>query len=80
MSVVGVVDHNYGPDGAKSEEVLTMSPVAKSTAYPKDGSDEDNSYARWSPSGSLSLTVANHNLWEQFKVGDKFYLDFTPAE
>lgn len=60
-------------------EVLKMRAVPKSTAYPDDGSDEDNTYAKWSPCGELSITVANPMLWGEFKPGDKFYLDFTPA-
>ncbi len=53
--------------------------VAKSGAYPEDGSDEDNSFARWSPSGSLSISIQNPNLFGKFTVGQKFYVDFTEA-
>ena len=62
-----------------TSEVLVMAPVAKSTAYPTDGSDEDNSFARWTPSGSISLTVNNPALLGQFRVGQKLYVDFTDA-
>jgi len=62
-----------------SMERLTFSAVAKSGSYPADGSDEDNTYAKYSPSGSLSLTVANPNLLGKFKQGEKYYLDFTLA-
>ena len=48
--------------------------------YPPDGSDEDNNYAKWSPQGELTLTVANPALLGQFKQDQKFYLDFTPAD
>lgn len=61
-------------------EVISMNAVAKSSSYPADGSDEDNSYARWSPSGELKLTVANTALHGRFKPGQKFYFDFLPAE
>jgi len=61
-------------------ETLHFYPVAKSGTYPEDGSDEDNTYARWSPSGELKLTVANPALHGKFKPGDKFYLDFVKAE
>lgn len=62
------------------QEQLIFSAVSKSGAYPADGLDEDNTYAKFSPSGSLSLTVANPNLIGKFEVGQKFYLDFTPCE
>lgn len=60
-------------------EVLKFSAVSKSTAYPADGSDEDNSYARWTPSAELSINVQNSALKGKIAVGDKFYVDFTPA-
>jgi hypothetical protein len=71
---VASVDHRGGT------EVLMMNAVAKNGAYPADGHDEDNSYARWSPYGALELHVANPALHGKFKRGDKFYVDFTPAD
>ncbi|WP_204367562.1 hypothetical protein [Janthinobacterium sp. HH01] len=47
---------------------------------PPDGSDEDNSFARWTPSAELTMTINNPDLLGKFKVGDKFYVDFTPAD
>lgn len=61
-------------------EVLNMVCVAKAGGYPPDGMDEDNSFALWSPSGTLKLTVANPDLHGKFKPGDRFYVDFTKAE
>lgn len=58
-------------------EKLEFTAVSKSTAYPADGSDEDNTYAKFSPTGSLTLTVANPALAGRFKPGQRFYLDFT---
>jgi len=60
-------------------ELLTFNAVAKSTSYPEDGSDEDNSYARWSPSREIKLTVANPALHGKLAIDEKFYVDFTPA-
>lgn len=56
-------------------ETLYFNPVAASK-YPADGSDENNSYAKWSPSGMLSLSVANPALHGKFDQGQEFYLDF----
>lgn len=61
-------------------EVLTMRPVCKKDGYPEDGSDEDNTFAKFSPSGSLELVVANPAIIGQFNPGDTYYLDFTKAE
>ena len=59
-------------------EVLEFSAVA-ANAYPADGSDENNTYAKFSPSADLKLTVANPALLGQFNPGATYYLDFTPA-
>lgn len=60
-------------------EALRFSAVSKSTAYPADGSDEDNSYGRWTPSAELSINIQNPALKGKIVVGDTFYVDFTPA-
>lgn len=61
-------------------ETLHFHAVAKSGAYPADGSDEDNTFAKFSPSGTLTLQVANPALIGKFSPGEKFYLDFVKAE
>ena len=60
-------------------EVLHFHAVAASS-YPEDGTDENNTYARFSPSGKLSLTVANPALRGKFAPGEEYYLDFTKAK
>jgi hypothetical protein len=69
----------YPEEGEATQETLTFNFPAKDGAYPADGSDEDQQFARFSPSGALSLTVANPALLGKFAVGDTFYLDFVPA-
>ena len=59
---------------------IKMVPVCRSTPYPSDGSDEDNTFAKFSPSGSFELTIANPALVGQFRPGQKYYVDFTPVE
>lgn len=61
-------------------ENLTMNPVCKSSSYGTDGLDEDNTFAKFSPSGEFKLMVTNPALHGQFNPGDKFYVDFTPAQ
>ena len=65
--------------GSVTSERLQLSGVAKSGAYPADGSDEDNSFAKWSPSVSMDFHIANPALFGKFNVGDTFYVDFSPA-
>lgn len=70
----------YPEEGTATQETLTFNFPAKGSPYPDDGSDEDQQFAKFSPAGSLSLTVANPNLLGKFAVGDTFYLDFVPTE
>ena len=78
MQVGFVQAHFHGPENAKSGETLTMHAVAASK-YPEDGSDEDNSYAKFSPGANLTINIANPALFGGFKIGEKYYVDFTPA-
>lgn len=57
-------------------ERLKFSAVGKVEGYAADGSDEDNTYARYTPQASLMVMVANPVLMGQVAPGDKFYVDF----
>jgi hypothetical protein len=61
----------------EGQDRIICSAVAKSGAYPEDGADEDNTFAKFSPAGDLSLTIANPALVGKIEPGKKFYLDFT---
>ena len=67
------VTRGVGIDRINCNEVAAKS-------YGNDGLDEDNTYAKFSPSGSLELSIANPALLGVIQPGQKFYLDFTPAE
>jgi hypothetical protein len=54
-------------------EVVSMSAVHGNAT-----NDEDNSFAKTTPSGKVELTVANKELHGVYKPGDVFYVDFTP--
>ena len=59
-------------------ERLKFSAVA-AKGYPADGSDEDNTYAKFSPSADLTIHVANPALIGKFNPGETYYVDFTPV-
>lgn len=61
-------------------EILKFRAVGKSGGYPPDGSDEDNTFAKFSPAATLDLTVANPALLGQFEPGQRYYVDFTEAD
>ncbi|WP_223479269.1 hypothetical protein [Oricola indica] len=73
LRVAGVYKREDG------SEDLTFFAVAKNSAYPEDGSDENNTYAKWSPSAEFKLHCCNPALYGQFKEGEEYYVDFTPA-
>ncbi|WWT39811.1 hypothetical protein [Microcystis phage Mwe-JY25] len=63
---------------ARETEILHFHGVAASL-YPADGSDENNTFAKFSPSANLTIVIANPALIGQFAPGDTFYVDFIPA-
>lgn len=73
---VNKVEKNGEPTTSIS---LSMAPVT-SRPFDPDGVSEDNSYSRWTPSGALSLSITNPNLFGKFTVGQKFYVDFMEAQ
>lgn len=75
------VDHSEtgGPNGGPSDR-LYFTGVSRPCAYPADGTDEDNSFALWTPSVDLNMVVNNPALVGVFKYGDTFYVDFIPIE
>jgi hypothetical protein len=54
--------------------------VSGTWPYPADGSDENNTYAKFSPMAEARFGIANPNLRDAFAVGDEFYADFTLAK
>lgn len=63
---------------SESFEKLHFYPVTDKP-YGPDGENEDNTFARWTPSGELTLGITNPALIGTFKEGEKYYLDFTLA-
>ncbi|HET6631497.1 MAG TPA: hypothetical protein VFG73_02160 [Rhodanobacteraceae bacterium] len=62
-------------EGQESQN-LTFLAVAASH-YPDDGTDENNTFARWTPNAVLQITICNPELIGKFAIGDEFYVDFT---
>lgn len=45
----------------------------------KDGSEENKSFFKWTPSGMISLGCINPEAIKQFYEGQEVYVDFTSA-
>lgn len=54
--------------------------VVSMTAVNDDGIEENKRYHKYSPSGSLEITIDNPPASEYFKLGKSYYLDFTEVE
>lgn len=61
------------------QENLQFNAVGPNTSYPEDGSDENNTYARFTPVASMNITVMNPALLGLYQVGQEYYVDFTPV-
>lgn len=79
LQVSSVFPNRNSETGETASETLHFHGVAKSGGYPEDGSDEDNTFAKWSPSVNLQIQITNPALFGKFEPGQKFYVDFTPA-
>lgn len=64
----------------EGSETVRMMPVTGKEPFGPEGESEDNTYARYTPSGSLELTINNPTLRGKFTRGQTFYADFTEAE
>ena len=41
--------------------------------------DPNKSWSKWTPSGTLELTITNPEAFNQFAVGQDYFVDFTPV-
>lgn len=57
-------------------QTIKMAAVS-SKPFDAEGNSDDNSFARWTPNGSLTMDITNPALIGAINVGDQFYLDFT---
>ena len=78
MRVLLVHSNGKGPTGLPCEH-LEFGVCYKHDGYPADGTDEDNTFALFTPSASLGMTITNPALVGTFSVGDTFYVDFIPV-
>lgn len=77
VTLESVTRHQFG------SETWVFRPVCKKNGYvqsgPDAGLDEDNTFAKFSPSGRFELTVNNPALVGTLEPGEQYYVDFTPV-
>lgn len=64
----------------ETQDIIDCHAVGLSSKYPDDGTDENNTYAKYTPEGSLNLTITNPDLLGQINAGDELILDITSVD
>lgn len=44
------------------------------------GSEENKTFWKWTPAGTIQMTISNPAAIAQFEEGQEYYIDFTMAE
>jgi len=80
LETVTTVRHQWQAAGdTPTSELLKFRAVARKDSYPSDGADENNTYAKFSPSATCEITVTNPALIGKLNPGEFYYVDFTPV-
>jgi len=58
-------------------ENLHLAAVSKPEGYDSEGNDENNTFAKFTPSASAEMYINNPELKGKFKPDQEFYVDFT---
>ena len=60
-------------------EIMTFSVVCP-PKFDENGLSEDCTFSKFSPQGTIQITVTNPNLRGALEPGEKYYVDFTKTE
>ena len=64
---------------ANPAETIKMSAVCGKAPFGAAGESEDNTFARFTPSGTMELSITNPDLIGKITPGQKFSVDFHEA-
>jgi hypothetical protein len=70
--------HSEKQEGANYQNV-SLNAVTEGP-FDENGNNEDNTFAKYTPSGLLHLSVTNESAIGFFVVGQKYYLDIVPCD
>jgi hypothetical protein len=76
VNTLNKIQNNDGSTGGISMRFVGVS----KPKYDESGLDEDNTYAKFSPSVDFGIWIANPALFDAFELGQTYYVDFIPAE
>lgn len=66
--------HSASPHGT-SQAVFHSQRVKFTAVY----GDDNKTWSKWTPCGSVEMQISNPEAYDQFKVGQAYFVDFTPA-
>lgn len=66
--------HQQSPGQVFAE--ITLAPVYAG----QDGNPANSDWSKYTPQGEIKMGVTNPAAIEKFLLGQKFFIDFTPAE
>lgn len=64
------INHRHCRDSSEVNAEIKLEPV-----YDEDNKD----WSKWTPSGSISMSVTNPGAIAQFELGKQYFVDFRPA-
>lgn len=68
---VSALNKSYYPDQSeKPSESVTLNPC---------GGEDNKQWSKWTPSGSIQMTITNQAALEQFEIGKEFFVTFEPV-
>lgn len=59
---------------------LKLQAVCRADGYSEDGRDENNTFATFTPTANLEMTVTNPDLIGKIRPGKTFLVDFTEVD
>jgi hypothetical protein len=72
-------DLHLAPE-AKEDERMTQVTVVLQPVFGGKNDEANREWSKWTPSGEVRLCITNPDAYRQFKLGQAYFLDFTPAE
>lgn len=79
LRVTNVHEHEDMATKTPTSTEVTFAAVSKNGGYPEDGSDENNTFAKFTPQADLKMVIQNPELMGAFEIGQEFFVDFTPV-
>jgi hypothetical protein len=71
--------HVENPDKSPTAVRYIEKEVGTVEMTPVQG-DDNKPWSVYTPSGKIEMTINNPSAYDQFKLGEEYFVDFTPAK